>query len=166
MDTTGRRTDRAEVVDGFREDAALFVLPGLTERGADGQPRGSAPSGGHRVVPIDRSASLRRRAAVVATILDVLASLACVVGALASVALVVLGALGRLPVDAGLGSLLLGLAGAAAVVVCTALVWAGLSLATVVAGYIAVRGEFRSPQGPAQPQHRSAGPYPLSPPIR
>lgn len=83
--------------------------------------------------------AIRSKATKVARIFDILATVVLIVGALGVVTTSLLGVVGLFSDDGGFGTLLIALASAVGIAIYTALTWAGITLATIVAGYIAER---------------------------
>lgn len=83
--------------------------------------------------------AIRSKATKVARIFDILATVVLIIGALGIAAMAFSGVVGLFSDDGGLGALVIALAGAVGVAIYTALTWAGITLATIIAGYIAER---------------------------
>ena len=101
--------------------------------------------------------AIQSKATKVEQIFDVLATVVLIVGTVGIISFVLSGLFGLSAEGGGFGALLIALAGAVGVAIYTALTWAGITLATVIAGYIAERlGTVDKAAGDDQP----AGWYP------
>lgn len=85
------------------------------------------------------AAAIRNKATNVARIFNILATAVLIVGALGIVLVSLSGVVALFSDGGGLGALLVALLGAVGVAIYTALTWAGITLATIIAGYIAER---------------------------
>lgn len=82
--------------------------------------------------------NVQSKAKKVAAIFDTLAIVVLIVGVLGAVVAALFGVIALFN-DGGFGSLMAGLFGVVGIAIYTALTWAGITLATIVAGYIAER---------------------------
>ena len=86
------------------------------------------------------SINVKQRANVAARIFDILGWVVLIVGSLSAIVFVLVAIVGLFG-DNGAQAFFAGIAGAVGVVVYTALMWASITLATAVAGYVSQRSE-------------------------